>query len=1278
MNPHGRWQFWIDVGGTFTDCLALAPGGETHHFKLLSSGVIRSQVETGSDRERIVDSARGGEPPGFWDQAQLQLLDSQGQVAAQATVRRFDPLKGFWLDEPLPVEPEPGQLYQLVSGQEAPVLAVRRLLGVPLRDALPPVEMKLGTTRGTNALLTRTGAATALVTTRGLGDVLRIGYQNRPRLFELTIRKPEVLFATVVELPGRMDAQGQVLEPLEPSQVEAALAPLRRRGIDALAVALLHAYANPEHELLVGQVARQLGFAQVSLSHQVAPHIKLVSRGDTTVVDAYLTPVLRDYLNRIRHQLGPGSTLRVMTSAGGLVQAEAFSGKDSVLSGPAGGVVGAARVARAAGLERIIGFDMGGTSTDVSRYDGRLELEYETEKAGVRIVTPMLAIHTVAAGGGSLCRFDGTRLLVGPQSAGADPGPACYGAGGPLAVTDVNFYLGRVPERQFPFPLNRQAVQRRLEEVADQVREATGRALSLEELCEGFRQVAGTNMAEAIRAVSLARGYDPRDYCLVPFGGAAGQHCCQVAEQLGIRRILNPRHAGILSALGVGCAQVVRHRSQGVYRELSQQTLRELEPLWQKLTREAVDEVVRQGVERQQVEATRWMDLRYRGLEAWLTLPQPADGDWAAAYHREHQRLFGYHRPEHPLEVVALRVEAVGQVAPEPEPVRPLEPVPTQPKRFHRLYHQGRWHQAGLFAYEELSPGALLPGPAIVLQGTSTLVVDPGWQAQLLSNGDFLLEQTTESSSRPAAQGRPARNTAEEPDPVLLEVFHRRFTAIAQQMGITLRQTASSVNVKERLDYSCALFTARGELVVNAPHIPVHLGAMSQTVQAILRDNPTIRPGDVFLTNDPYRGGSHLPDLTVVTPVHDERTGRLVFFTASRAHHAEIGGVSPGSMPPESHRLGEEGVVIRNFKLLDAGRERFGQLRQLLSSGPYPSRSVEDNLADLAAQVAANRRGAQDLWRLIDQYGLEMVLRYMQYIQQAAETRVRRRLERIPPGEYRFLDHLDDGTPIQLCVRVQGDRAVFDFGGTGPVHPGNLNANPAIVTAAVLYCLRCLLDEDVPMNQGMLRPVELVIPAGVLNPPEADDPAQSPAVAGGNVETSQRVVDVILGALGLAAASQGTMNNLLFGDDSFGYYETICGGSGATAQGPGADAVHTHMTNTRLTDVEVLEHRYPVRVLEFSIRRGSGGRGRHRGGHGVVRKLRFLKPLTVTLVTQRRGPYPPYGLEGGEPGALGENLLHRSATGQTQRLGSLAQVRVAAGDVLELRTPGGGGWGAPE
>ncbi len=1269
-----KWQFWIDVGGTFTDCVAVDPQGRWRHWKLLSSGVVRGRVGPESAAGRICDPTRADDPPGFCHGAVCELLDAQGQVVARTRVRDQHQAVLFLEDQQF--WPQPGQLYQLSWGLEAPVLAAHYLAQVPPGEPLPPLEMKLGTTRGTNALLTRSGARTALVTTQGFADVLHIGYQNRPRLFELTIRKPEPLVCQVVELPGRMGPEGQVLQPLEEDQVEKALAPLRRQGIEALAVALLHAYANPEHELLVQRVAQRLGFAQVSLSHRVAPLIKLVSRGDTTVVDAYLSPVLREYLGRIQQQLGSQGELRVMTSSGGLVRRESFLGKDSVLSGPAGGVVGAARVAQALGLKRIIGLDMGGTSTDVSRWDGKLELEYETQKAGVRIVAPMLAIHTVAAGGGSLCRFDGTRLLVGPQSAGADPGPACYGAGGPLALTDVNVFLRRVPARWFPFPLDRQAVRRKLQKLQQEVLQATGQHRTLEQLCEGFLQVANTNMAEAIRAVSLARGYDPRRYALVPFGGAAGQHACQVAQLLGIRRILIPRLEGVLSAVGVGTADVVRHRTQGVYRTYGPQLLQELEPLWERLTQQAVEEVLAQGVSPDRVEVTRWMDLRYQGLESTLTLPQPADEAWDQAYHREHKRLYGYDRPQQPVEVVAVRVEATGRLAPLPPRVKVPEAKRFPRGRKYRFYYRGRWRRARLFRYSELRPGDRLLGPAVVVKDTSTVVVDPGWKAVVLSNGDLWMQRRRTTSDSSVPSQAPAAQVSKHPDPVLLEVFNRRFTAIAQQMGIILRQTSSSVNVKERLDYSCAIFTAQGHLVVNAPHIPVHLGAMSQTVQAILRDNPDMQPGDVFLTNDPYRGGSHLPDLTVVTPVHDERTGRVVFFTASRAHHAEIGGISPGSMPPFSSCLSQEGVVIRNLKIVHRGKERFDLLEKLLREAPYPSRAVADNLADVAAQVAANHQGARMLWQLIRQYGLEMVLEYMEHIQRAAEVRVRQALDQLPDGTYRFTDHLDDGTPICLAITVQGQEATFDFSGTGPVHPGNLNANPAIVTAAVLYCLRCLLDEDVPMNQGMLAPVRLIVPPGVLNPPEADDPGQSPAVAGGNVETSQRVVDVILGALGLAAASQGTMNNLLFGDESFGYYETVCGGAGATPQGPGADAVHTHMTNTRLTDVEVLERRYPVQVVEFSIRRGSGGAGRHRGGDGVVRKLRFLKPLTLTLITQRRGPYPPYGLQGGEPGALGENLLHR-ADGSLQRLPPLAQVQVGPGDVLELRTPGGGGWGHP-
>lgn len=979
-----------------------------------------------------------------------------------------------------------------------------------------------------------------------------------------------------------------------------------------------------------------------------------------------------------------------MTSAGGLVAADHFVGKDSILSGPAGGVVGMARAAQAAGFQRAIGFDMGGTSTDVARFDGRFEMEYETEKAGVRVVAPMTSVHTVAAGGGSICAFDGVKLVVGPDSGGADPGPACYGRGGPLCVTDLNFYLGKILPERFPFTLDRAAVERRLAELIEQIATATGRRYTSIELCDGFLRIANANMVKAIQAVSVARGYDPRDYVLVGFGGAAGQHSCAVARDLGMRQVLSHPDAGLLSAYGIGLADVVRHRAAGVYRLLDDALLAELETHFTNLAADAGREVEQEGIAAQQISVRRLVDVRYQGLDAYLTIEMGSgesglgnDGSSQSGhspvpiptsplalreqYEADHERLFGYRRPGKPVEVVAVRVEATGStrsVDPPPQAVAPHEARPT---RYITAHFDGAACETAVFERKQLQPGDRLVGPAILGEDSATTIVDPGWNAEVLPRGEVLLTD---------ASGRGTSNLDTTCDPVQLEIFNNQFAAIAEQMGITLRNTSSSVNVKERLDFSCALFTAAGDLVVNAPHIPVHLGAMGETVRAVIADNPQLKPGDVFVTNDPYRGGSHLPDVTVMTPVHDA-AGRLLFFTASRAHHAEIGGIRPGSMPPFSQNLAEEGVLIRNFLLVDGGASRVEQLQELLSSGEYPSRNPADNLADIAAQTAANHQGARDLLRLVERYSWPVVAAYMQHIRDAAERKTRAALARIPDGRYSFTDHMDDGTPIAATITIENDSATIDFAGTGPVSTGNLNANRAIVTAATMYALRCLLDEEIPLNQGVLTPIRLVIPPSILNPSPGATPQQSPAVVGGNVETSQRVVDVLLGALGLAAASQGTMNNTLFGDATFGYYETVCGGNGATAAGPGADAVHTHMTNTRLTDPEVIEQRYPVRVQEFSIRRGSGGAGHHRGGDGIVRRLEFLRPLDVSLVTQRRGPYAPFGLNGGEPGALGVNQLQKS-DGTLTPLAGRVQFRADAGDVLIVQTPGGGGWGKAE
>jgi 5-oxoprolinase (ATP-hydrolysing) len=1031
----------------------------------------------------------------------------------------------------------------------------------------------------------------------------------------------------------------------------------------------LHSFANPAHEQIVEKIAREVGFTEISTSSRLSPLIKIVSRGDTTVVDAYLNPVLRDYVGRLHQSLG-ADQLKLMTSAGGLVDAGRFVGKDSILSGPAGGVIGFSRVAERAGFAKSIGFDMGGTSTDVARFDGVYEREFETFKAGVRIVAPMLAVETVAGGGGSLCQFDGVKLIVGPASAGADPGPACYGRGGPLTVTDANFFLGKILPERFPFPLDRAAVAARIDAICEHIAAAGSRRMTPAELAQGFIDVANANMVRAIRKISVAKGYDPADYVLVPFGGAGPQHACAMARALGIHTILVHPHAGVLSAYGIGLADVRRMREQAVLKLYSPAVLRGLEPVFQALSAVARSEVLADRVPESNIRTpSRSLDMRYQGIESTINVPQPADGDFAARYEQLHEQLYGYRRAGRPIEITAARVEVVGTLTEPAETVEEPKSRQIDSAQVTDIWFDGRPLKAAVFPREHLHAGDIFEGPAIVCEPTSTVVIDPGFRSRVLARGELLITEESPHDSQ-------ALST--EADPIQLEIFNNLFASIAEQMGTTLQRTSVSTNVKERLDFSCAIFSARGDLVVNAPHIPVHLGAMSETVKCILADNPDLAPGDVYVTNDPYRGGSHLPDVTVVTPVQDPATRELLFVLASRAHHAEIGGVVPGSMPPFSGRLGEEGVLIQNFKLIAGGHAREDALRQLLMSGAYPTRNVDDNLADVAAQVAANKVGVGQLQNLVNRYTLPVVLAYMGHIQQAAARKMRAALGRFPPGIYSRTDHLDDGTPIAVAITIEGEKATVDFAGTGPVVATNLNANRAIVTAAVLYVFRCLIDEDIPLNAGVLEPIEIRLPVCVLNPQPADDPSRSPAVVGGNVETSQRIVDTLLGALGVAAASQGTMNNLTFGDATFGYYETICGGSGATPNADGADAVHTHMTNTRLTDPEVLERRYSVRLREFRIRRGSGGAGHFRGGDGVIRELEFLRPMTVSMLSERRGPYAPFGLSGASEGQLGNNKLRRGGSSASTAVGGKFAIEVAGGDVLTIETPGGGGFGTRE
>ena len=987
-----------------------------------------------------------------------------------------------------PARVDAGFRYELVSDEEAPLLAIRLILGLSRSQTMPPLFVKLGTTRGTNALLTRSGARTAFVTTRGFGDILLIGNQDRPRLFDLAIEKPTPLFEQVVEIDERIDAAGSVLRAPSPESIREQLKSVRSAGIKSLAICLLHSFANPAHEEIVERIARETGFAEISTSSRLSPLIKIVSRGDTTAVDGYLNPILRAYVERLQQSLGPGQ-LKLMTSAGGLVDAARFVGKDSILSGPAGGVIGFSRVAQRAGFPKSIGFDMGGTSTDVSRFDGIFEREFETKKAGVRIVAPMLAVETVAAGGGSICDFDGVKLVVGPASAGADPGPASYGRGGPLTVTDVNLFLGKLPPERFPFPLDRPAVAARLESLCQRIAASpSGRNFTPAELAQGFIEVANANMVRAIRKISVAKGYDPAEYVLVTFGGAGGQHACAVARALGIRKVLIHPHAGVLSAYGIGLADVRRFRERAVLQQYSKETLAALTPLFQEMETEARREVLADGVSEANLQPpARSLDLRYQGVESTINVPWPADGDFAARYGQLHEQLYGYRREGRALEIVAARVEVVGTLPEPPDPA--VEPVLRRPvpSTTTETWFDGKPHATPVFFREEIRPGDEFDGPAIVCEPTSTVVVDPGFRATILSRGELLLADRAEGKTT-------AATTAV--DPVQLEIFNNLFASIAEQMGVTLQRTSVSTNVKERLDFSCALFSAAGELVVNAPHIPVHLGAMGETVKHILADNPNLAPGDVFVTNDPYRGGSHLPDVTVVTPVHHAETGRLLFVTASRAHHAEIGGIVPGSMPPFSKFLGEEGVLISNFKLVEKGRSREDELRQLLLSGPYPTRNVEDNLADIAAQVAANELGVRQLRELVDRYSLPVVTAYMDHIQRAAAQKMRLALAAIPDGTYSHTDHLDDGSLIAVSIDKKRDEATVDFTGTGPVLATNLNANRAIVTAAVLYVFRCLIGEDIPLNSGVLEPVKIILPTCLLNPPPPATRADRPPSSG--------------------------------------------------------------------------------------------------------------------------------------------------------------------------------------
>ncbi|MGB7441030.1 MAG: hydantoinase B/oxoprolinase family protein [Coleofasciculaceae cyanobacterium] len=1227
------WQFWIDRGGTFTDIVAQRPDGEIVAHKLLSE-----------NPERYNDAA---------------------------------------------------------------IFGIREMLKIP-SDAPIPTEqiaaVKMGTTVATNALLERKGDRTLLLITKGFRDALRIGYQNRPNIFARHIVLPEMLYERVIEVEERYSAQGEALIPVQINQaLIQSLQSAYDNGIRSCAIAFLHGYRYPSHEQKIAALARDIGFTQISVSHEVSPLMKLVSRGDTTVVDAYLSPILRRYVEQVAAELGkdenttkdalqpPSLRLMFMQSNGGLIEADRFQGKDSILSGPAGGIVGAVKTSAMAGFEPIIGFDMGGTSTDVSHFNGEYERTFETEVAGVRLRAPMMSIHTVAAGGGSILSFDDYRYRVGPESAGADPGPACYRRGGPLTVTDCNVMVGKLQAAFFPavfgtegnLPLDAEIVQLLFTQLAAEIGEKTATQSTPEQVAEGFLAIAIDKMASAIKKISISRGYDVTEYTLCCFGGAGGQHACLIAEALGMKRIFIHPYAGVLSAYGIGLADVRILKEKAVEVQLTNEAVPTINQMLSVLSAEGYTEMRQQGINQSQIQVLFKVHLRYAGTDSALVVdfgnPEtlPDDSYTHCAILRErfeqayHQR-YGFTMPDKALIVEAVSVEVVGQTREFKEPTlassrtESLKSITTT-----LIYTKGSWHKTPVYQRHDLKPGDRITGTALIIEQTGTNVIEPGWSAQLTEQNHLILSKDDSPTAKDevASKASVITSSSSTPDPVLLEIFNNLVRAIAEEMGITLQNTSYSVNIKERLDFSCAIFDCYGQLVANAPHIPVHLGSMSESVGSLIQaKGKSLKPGDAYVSNNPYNGGTHLPDVTVITPVFVPDSTTALFYVASRGHHADIGGVTPGSMPPHSTTIDQEGILLDNVQIVDQGRFQEAKLLELLNTGDYPVRNPTQNLADLQAQIAANERGCFELHRMVEHYGLSTVQAYMQHVQDNAEESVRRVMDVLKDGSFTYL--MDDGS--EICVKItinhHNRSACVDFTGTSVQQSTNLNAPLAICKAVVLYVFRTLVEDDIPLNAGCLKPLEIIIPEGCLL-----NPRYPAAVVAGNVETSQAIANALYGALGVMAASQGTMNNFTFGNEQHQYYETICGGSGAGADFDGTDAVQTHMTNSRLTDPEVLEWRFPVLVEEFAIRPNSGGNGKHRGGNGVIRRIQFLRSMSAAILSGHR-VIPPFGLGGGESGVSGRNYVVRR-DGAIEPLESCAEVQMHPGDVFVIETPGGGGFG---
>ncbi|MCV6574436.1 MAG: hydantoinase B/oxoprolinase family protein [Cohaesibacter sp.] len=1194
----GKWDFWIDRGGTFTDIVARAPDGSIHPHKVLSEN------------------------------------------------------------------PE--------SYKDAAIQGIRDLMGIEKGTPIPADQIatvKMGTTVATNALLERKGDRTLFVTTKGFRDALRIGYQARPEIFAKEIILPELLYEEVIEANERFKADGSIEQELDAESLRPQLQAAYDKGIRAVAIAFMHAYRYNAHEKTVAALCKDIGFSQISVSHEVSPLIKLVGRGDTTVVDAYLSPILRRYVEQVSSELGAEGTdckLMFMQSSGGLTAANMFQGKDAILSGPAGGVVGAVETTEMAGYSKMIGFDMGGTSTDVSHYDGEYERAFETEVAGVRMRAPMMRIHTVAAGGGSILHYDGARFRVGPDSAGANPGPRGYRRGGPLAVTDANIMVGKLKPDYFPHvfgpnqdqPLDYDAVRAAFQDMADDI----GDGRSPEDVADGFLAIAVENMANAIKKISVQRGYDVTDYALTCFGGAGGQHACLVADSLGMSTVVVHPFSGILSAYGMGLADISANRQKAIIKPLSNALLADIQTEHDAILAKNLADLAQQGIPKEEAKHIPRLHLRYDGTDTTLPIALTDAATMTAKFEEAHKKQFGFVFEGKQIVVEAIEVESIGGGSDLVEPDLALSAQQATASEKSSFFSGGKAHDISIFKRSDLKPGNRVSGPALIMEPHQTIVIEPEWQADITAKDHIIIKRVI-AAKRAEAIGTDA-------DPVMLEIFNNLFMSIAEQMGVTLQNTAYSVNIKERLDFSCAVFDGKGRLIANAPHMPVHLGSMDRSVESIIKNNKgNVKPGDVFAINAPYNGGTHLPDITVITPVFDDDNKHIIFWVASRGHHADVGGTAPGSMTPRATNINDEGILIDNLKLVAEGLFQEEDLTRILTDHPYPVRNITQNIADLKAQIAANTKGVQELAKMVDHFTMPVVVAYMQHVQDNAAESVRRVLDVLEDSSFTY--PIDHGGIIKVKISVdkQARQATVDFTGTSGVLPNNFNAPEPVTRAAVLYCFRVMVDSDIPMNAGCLDPITIILPDDCML-----KPSYPAAVVAGNVETSQHVTNALFGALGAMAASQGTMNNLTFGNDQYQYYETLCSGSPAGPGFNGTSGVHTHMTNSRLTDPEILEFRFPVLLEDFHIRQGSGGKGQWCAGDGTKRTIRFLQEMECSILASHR-QIPPHGLAGGEPGQCGATHVRR-LDGSFDELGSSDQTSLKAGEAVIVTTPTGGGYGS--